>query len=429
MKKVLVSLSWVVLLAACRPSAETQQSGNNTISATEAERLVAALSSDDMQGRKAGTPGIEKAASLIEAEFKAAGLQPMQGLPGFRQEFSLFQPKHLFSVAAVEGKRLADNDFVVITHQPSLHLDERSGFEKAFIKADQNLFQEARKAMSAQKNLVVVVDTAHRKNFGRLTGYRRLSAYSNTSVIFLLSQKDPASFAFNSRHTVVEVKLANIIGILPGKSRKDELVVFSAHYDHLGIGKPTAEGDSIYNGANDNASGTSAVLMLAREFARKRDNERSVMFVAFTAEEMGLLGSQYFGSKVDPATIVAMLNLEMIGTESKWGADAVYVTGYDKSDLGAILNKAGTATGFTFHPDPYKEQDLFLRSDNASLARLGVPAHTISSSKMDVEKYYHSADDEISTLNMNNMAAIVRAIATSARAIISGSETPSRVKN
>jgi Zn-dependent M28 family amino/carboxypeptidase len=95
--------------------------------------------------------------------------------------------------------------------------------------------------------------------------------------------------------------------------------------------------------------------------------------------------------------------------------------------MGKILQENLKGTYFTFYPDPYPEQDLFYRSDNATLARLGVPAHTISTSKMDSEKYYHTVDDEIETLDMQNMAAIIKAIAESSKSIIAGKQTPTRV--
>src|SRR6202012_4896208 len=119
-------------------------------------------------------------------------------------------------------------------------------------------------------------------------------------------------------------------------------------------------------------------------------------------------GSQYFSSQFDPAQVVAMFNIEMIGSESKWGGNSAFITGYERSDMGKILQKNLTGSSFTFYPDPYPEQQLFYRSDNASLARQGVPAHTISTSKMDSEPYYHTQGDEIGTLDMKNMAAIIR---------------------
>lgn len=244
--------------------------------------------------------------------------------------------------------------------------------------------------------------------------------------MFILGSTTPATYTISAKHEVSESALTNVVGVLPGKSRKNEYVVFSGHYDHLGIGKPE-NGDSIYNGANDDAAGTTAVIILANYFKALKDNERTLVFAAFTAEEIGGFGSQYFSQQFDPAAIMAMFNIEMIGTESKWGKNSAYITGYDKSNLGTILQQNLTGTAFTFHPDPYPEQDLFYRSDNVTLARLGVPAHTISTSKMDSEPYYHTVNDEIETLNIKNMAEIIKAIAVSSTSIIMGKDTPARV--
>jgi Zn-dependent M28 family amino/carboxypeptidase len=129
----------------------------------------------------------------------------------------------------------------------------------------------------------------------------------------------------------------------------------------------------------------------------------------------------------NPDQVMAMFNLEMIGTESKWGKNSAYITGYEKSSMGEILKKNLAGSEFTFYPDPYLDQNLFYRSDNATLAELGVPAHTISTSKMDSEPNYHKASDEVQTLDLDNMTEIIKAIATSATSIISGKDTPSRV--
>lgn len=220
--------------------------------------------------------------------------------------------------------------------------------------------------------------------------------------------------------------MANVVGILPGKSKPSEYVIFSAHYDHLGIG-PAVKGDSIYNGANDDAAGVTAVIALAKYFKALNNNERTLVFAAFTAEEIGGFGSRHFSRQYNPQEIMAMFNIEMIGTRSKWGRNSAFITGYNFTDMGKILERNLKGTSFKFYPDPYLEQDLFYRSDNATLARLGVPAHTISTAKMENEKYYHTADDEIETLDMENMTAIIKAIAESSKTIISGKDTPTRV--
>jgi Zn-dependent M28 family amino/carboxypeptidase len=187
------------------------------------------------------------------------------------------------------------------------------------------------------------------------------------------------------------------------------------------------DGDAIANGADDDASGTTAVISLARYYKKLNNNERTLVFVAFTAEEIGGYGARYFSSQLNPEDVVAMFNIEMIGKESKFGKNAAFITGYDKSDFGEILQKNLEGTDFKFHPDPYPSQNLFYRSDNATLAALGVPAHTISTVQIDTDKFYHTVKDELETLNVSNIYSTIKAIALSARSIISGTDTPKRI--
>jgi len=222
--------------------------------------------------------------------------------------------------------------------------------------------------------------------------------------------------------------LYNIAGVIPGKTKPDEYVVFSGHYDHLGIIKPkTAGADSIANGADDDASGTTAVITLAKYFKKLNNNARTLIFVAFTAEEIGEFGSQHFAKTVDPDKVVAMFNIEMIGKASKFGENSAFITGFERSDFGTILQKNLEGTMFKFYPDPYPQQNLFYRSDNASLAEVGVPAHTISTDQIDTDKLYHTVGDELSSLDVANITATIRAIALSSRGIVSGKDTPKRV--
>lgn len=236
------------------------------------------------------------------------------------------------------------------------------------------------------------------------------------------------SYSFDLTQEGEQVSLSNVVGILPGKSKPDEYVIFSGHFDHLGISsRNLKDNDSIYNGANDDAAGTTAMIMLAKYFKKLNNNERTLVFAAFNAEEMGGFGATYFSKQFDPAQVIAMFNIEMIGTESKWGKNAAYITGYEKTNMGELLQKNLTGTNFNFYQDPYPTQQLFYRSDNATLARLGVPAHTISTSKMDNEPNYHKASDEVSTLDLKNMTEIIKAIALSSKGIVAGTETPTRV--
>ena len=226
-----------------------------------------------------------------------------------------------------------------------------------------------------------------------------------------------------------EIPLANLIGVLKGKSKADEYVVISAHYDHLGLSsnKNEPEGDLIFNGANDNASGVSAILALAEHYKVLDINERSILFVAFTAEEAGLIGSNYFGKQVNPKNIIAGINIEMIGKESPFGPKTAWLTGFDRSDFGQIIQKNLKESDYSLYPDPYVNFRLFFRSDNASLARLGVPAHTFSTSPMDKDLDYHKVSDETKTLDLFTISETIKAIAIGTLSIITGDDTPSRI--
>lgn len=393
----------------------------------EVHRIESVLASDAMNGRKVNTPEIDKAADFIANEFKAAGLKPWNNGNSFRQEFAMISPKQTALTASFDNAPVDAAKIVAVTCQPDLAIDQSSGYETATIKGGGNLFLQANAFAGSEKNLIILVDTSYAKNFPRLSFLKRSLFKTDKNLVFLLANELPKNFTINAKHDIKEQKLANVVGILPGKSRKDEYVIFSGHYDHIGIGKPV-NGDSINNGANDDAAGITAVIMLAKYFTALKNNERTLVFAAFTAEEVGGFGSQYFSQQFPADKVMAMFNIEMIGTESKWGKNSAYITGYDKTDMGAILQKNLEGTGFTFHPDPYPDQQLFYRSDNATLARLGVPAHTISTAKMDSEPHYHKVSDHVETLDMENMTMIIKSIALSSKTIVAGIETPARVK-
>ncbi len=402
----------------------SQSAIEKIINVQEATRIENVLAGDDMRGRKTFTPDIDRAAAFIADEFKAAGLKTFGNNKTYLQEFALVRPKFISASATLDSVTLEQKKIMVITSSPNLSITEACGYEKAYLKAGVNFQVESGKLARSSKNMLVLVDTSFASSFSGLARLKSNMFRSATNVIFLLTNSDPKTYSVEAVHEITEQKLANVVGVIPGKS--DEYVVFSGHYDHLGIGR-VVNGDSIYNGANDDAAGTTAVILLAKYFQQLKNNNRTIIFVAFTAEEVGGYGSQYFSRQLDPEKVTAMFNIEMIGTESKWGKNSAYITGYEKTTMGDILAKDLEGSDFNFYPDPYPMQQLFYRSDNATLARLGVPAHTISTSKMDVEPNYHKLTDEVSTLDLDNMAAIIRAIAISSKSIIAGKETPSRV--
>ena len=397
-----------------------------TIDIKEVLRIEKILSADSMEGRQAGKPGADKAARFIAAEFKKIGLSLPARQTSYLQSFQMVTPK----ASGVSGKfgeaALTPQDVIVFSTQPALTVSQDSAYKKVFIRAGSNFGQEVSRYLPAKENLLILVDTSFRNRFSRINRLKGLMFENTKSAVFVLSNQDPAAYQINATHEVPKVELANVVGILPGKSKKNEYVIFSGHYDHLGIGAPVDQ-DSIFNGANDDATGVTAVIMLAKYFKALGNNERTIIFSAFTAEESGGFGSQYFSRQFDPAQVVAMFNIEMIGTESKWGKRSAFITGFNETDMGKMLQRNLSGSGFTFHPDPYPDLDLFYRSDNATLARLGVPAHTISTSKMDNEQFYHTVNDEFETLDLQNMAKIIEAIARSSTSIVNGKEAPSRV--
>lgn len=200
----------------------------------------------------------------------------------------------------------------------------------------------------------------------------------------------------------------NVCGLQTGKS--DEIVAFGGHFDHVGNnGKGE---DKIYNGADDNASGTSVVMALSDYFKNKKP-AKSIMYVAFDAEEIGLIGS---GKLVENEEFSAYLpkmevlyNLEMLGTISAFGLGKVYMTGSDRSDLKDLIN-ANSCKNFKVSDDPYLTQNLFMRSDNVHFFKNGVVSHALSTVNMENQKHYHQPNDEFAVINVDNLSKITKGL-------------------
>lgn len=169
----------------------------------------------------------------------------------------------------------------------------------------------------------------------------------------------------------------NVAGLVKGSKYPDETVIYSAHWDHLGVGLPDAKGDRIYNGARDNASGTAALLELARAYAKSRP-ERSVLFLAVTAEEKGLLGSEYYADNpLRPlATTAGVVNMD--GPLSIEKTTNFSISGAAKLDLLTMLTEEGEKLGRHYTPDARPEAGSFYRSDHFPMAKRGVPAISFS---------------------------------------------------
>jgi hypothetical protein len=211
----------------------------------------------------------------------------------------------------------------------------------------------------------------------------------------------------------------NVVGVLRGSDPlvRDSAVLIDAHYDHLGIGRPV-NGDSIYNGADDDASGVVAVLEIARALAAGPAPRRTVIFAATTGEEVGLLGTRwYLRNPVVPiAQMSANLEIEMIGRPDSLagGAGRAWLTGFERSTMGETFARAG----LPIVADRRLDQQFFERSDNIAFARMGVPAHTLSSYNMHSD--YHEPSDDLSHVDIAHMTAVIRAGAAAARLLADG---------
>ncbi|MGH7452782.1 MAG: M20/M25/M40 family metallo-hydrolase, partial [bacterium] len=200
----------------------------------------------------------------------------------------------------------------------------------------------------------------------------------------------------------------NVVGELRGSDPKmaQEAVLLSAHLDHLGVRRAVA-GDSIYNGADDDASGVVAVLELARVFGAGPKPKRTVYFVLFGSEERGGYGSQHFikNSPVQLNNIVADLQFEMIGRpDPKVSANSLWLTGFERSNLGPELAKQGAR----LVADPHPEENFFQRSDNFAFARLGVIAHTVSSYGLHQE--YHQPNDDLAHIDFAHITNAINSM-------------------
>ncbi len=441
MRKFLSAVPFLLLLAVqlqAQKKPTPASAPAETVSAVTVARVVRTLAADGMQGRAATQPSGLQAAQFLAAEFQRLKLQALPGLTSYEQTFPAYESRVAAVSVTLNNAPVAKESLLLVSSQPQLNWssEDAPAARVLVIGPQEKPQQHIRAIVRPSENMVVLLDPAHAADFKRLTEYvshsavRTEKAGNPFSSLVLLTAAPAGKTTFKATATTTSrtLELRNIVGVLPGKNpaRAAEQVIFSAHYDHIGLLPPVA-GDSIANGADDDASGTAAVVALAEHFKKKNDNARTLIFVAFTAEEIGGFGSQYFSKQLDPAKIVAMFNIEMIGKLSKFGPNAAFITGFDRSDFGLLLQANLKGSAFRFEPDPYPEQNLFFRSDNATLARLGVPAHSISTDQIPTDKLYHSVDDEVETLDLANMTAVITAIARSATGIVAGQQTPTRI--
>ncbi len=202
----------------------------------------------------------------------------------------------------------------------------------------------------------------------------------------------------------------NVVGYLKGTDKElaKEFIILGAHFDHIGLGKDV-NGDTIANGANDNAAGTTGVISLAKQFSQLKNNKRSILFVLFGAEERGLLGSAHLAKALKEKNIdlYAMVNFEMIGVPLNEKAYKAYITGYEISNMAEKINEYVGSELIGYLPKA-KEFQLFRRSDNYPFyATFNVPCQTISTFDFTNYDYYHHVDDEVSEMDFEFMAELI----------------------
>jgi hypothetical protein len=427
--RYLLLLCWLV---ACPPAAFAQRPAA-AVSAATVARVVTTLAADELQGRATGQPGNQRAAEFLAAEFRRIGLLPLPGTTSLLQEFPALETTVTSLHVTLNGTPLPAGQALVVTTQARLHWTSLDSVTVLVITSPQELDAHFDELAEPTRNQLVLLAPASADRFAALAaelrGRRIHPAPSPYACVVAVAPASPLTTCqVVATATTRPLQLRNVVGYLPGHdpARHTEYVLFSGHYDHLGILAPVA-GDSIANGANDDASGTTAVVALAEYFQRRHDNARPLLFAAFTAEEIGFYGSRYFAQHLDPRQLVAVFNMELIGRVPPAGPRTAFITGYDKSDFGQLLQASLRGSRFQFQPDPYPAFHLFYRADNLPFAQLGVPAHTLSTDDPPTDTFYHTVHDELRTLDLPHLTAVIAAIAQSARGIVAGQQTPRRI--
>lgn len=390
------------------------------------------LASDDLKGRASFSPEIDKAANYIAKRFAEIGLQPLHS-ESFLQTFTVSQIQPNTLSVNLNGEKISPKNTAIASTIEKLEWDSNVA-QVHIINKDDDMRTALRELNQQGGQHLIVIDNSHKKTFKAYQGYfnrglTKLSLEHSGALVLVLRDDNSVEskieqYKVSASATITQQTLTNVVGVLPGKQSPEDIVLYSSHYDHLGV---TEDGKQIYNGADDDASGTTAVLNLAQFFANKGDNKRSLMFSAFTAEEIGGFGSKYFSQQLNPDHVVAMINIEMIGKPSKFGAGTIWMTGMERSNLGELLNKNLVEINTKIYQDPYPEQGLFYRSDNATLARLGVPAHSFSSTQLDKDQHYHKVTDDINSLDLSSMHKVIETLATATQPLVDGLATPTRI--
>lgn len=448
----------------------------NSISPDELKGDLSFLASDALQGRYSPSPGLEIAAEFIASQFAAAGLVPGgndgyfqtavmvdRKLPELQAGIRLRDGSQEFTVPADSTTVMNANRAVQIEDAPVLVFASRDtallkGVDLAgkaiivpvpapHVSKTVREFDKAIASSQAAIEILVVNRRFGQRNTRLLPADEAESARPPVILVMSDQLKSWIEHPTPARTISLEmpapedrqVTLKNVIGILPGSDPKlkDTCVLLTAHYDHIGTTE-TAKGmanrrnqsttDQIYNGANDDGSGTVSVIEIARALAKLSPHpKRSIVFMTFFGEERGEIGSEYYGKHpVFPiAKTVADVNLEQVGrTDSTVGSNvnSASLTGFDYSDVTKFFEEAGRETGIKVYKDPEASDAYFTRSDNDALAQQGVPAHSLTVA-FDYPDY-HGLGDEWQKIDYDNMARVDRMIALGLLNIANSEQAP-----
>jgi hypothetical protein len=416
------------------------------------------LSSDALQGRGSATRDEQIAAEYVGSQFESYHLKPAPGMTRFVQTIELVRPQldgHArltapelslteqkdFRLLATTGESVEGNLARVL----SSSIDKFQAKKGTAVLLDFNnaspkeIFQGVMKLHGAGVDLTLLdggeplenqlrgMPEAIRSRFADGT-QARIGTDTGT-VILLKPEAGRLLRAIKSSATIqltvnplegAKSATYNAVGFLAGWGKSAGTLLITSHLDHLGIGKPV-NGDSIYNGADDDASGTTAVLELARVLAAGPRLRRSILFVCFGSEELGGYGDIWFEhhSPVPLDQIVANLEFEMIGAQDpKMPKGMLLLTGWERSNFGPTLLLHGAKLG----PDPYPEQHFFERSDNFSLAKRGVIAHTAAG--YGTPPYYHQPNDDFAHLDIPFMTSAIQSLVSPIRWLANTSFRP-----
>lgn len=423
----------LVLLAAqlfAQPFAFGQVKENG-INEAEARRILSFLAADSLKGRGNGSKELLKAGMFVGEEFRKAGLQVMDDHAGYFHAFRPFGGSKVIVTDELiwNGRKLLPEQFMYLHPQPGNYAPR--GLEDfTVIKLDSFFTTEVlhHYLEKGTDDLLLWSDKPQPDKENYFPPAITLPPGGlRSNVLMVCTTHPPDSIRLSGLNSYYSNVAYNVVGMLKGRSRANEIIMFSAHYDHEGVYLRGKRKDSILNGANDNASGVAALVMLANYFAGQNNNERTLLFCAFSGEEIGLTGSKDLAARLKVDDIKAGINLEMLGVQG-YGRKGVFITGPDASELPGLLRKHLVTAGLKVKAGPSEEEkELFKRSDNYPFVLKGVPYHTIMSSDDD-DACYHQPCDEIKRVNMPHLVAVVKAVAAAAAGLISGEETPARMR-